>query len=135
VRDPDRLAVCLDTAHMLAAGYDLGSAAACRAVLDEADELIGLSRVKVLHINDSKVPRGKRVDRHAHIGHGHIARAAFGEILREPAFAAVPKILETPKEDAPDGRPWDAVNLALLRRLARPPRRRPVAGSSARRGA
>jgi deoxyribonuclease IV len=134
-RDPDRLAVCLDTAHMLAAGYDLGGPAACRAVLDEVDELIGLSRVKVLHINDSKVPRGKRVDRHAHIGHGHIARAAFGEILREPAFAAVPKILETPKEDAPDGRPWDAVNLALLRRLARPPRRRPVAGSSARRGA
>ncbi len=119
VAEPERLAICLDTAHMLAAGYDLTSAAGCRDVLDELHALLGLTRVKVIHVNDSKAPRDKRVDRHAHIGHGHVAKAAFSELLREPAFAAVPKILETPKENAPDGRPWDAVNLAALKRLSR----------------
>lgn len=119
VAEPERLAICLDTAHMLAAGYDLTSAAGCRDVLDELHALLGLTRVKVIHVNDSKAPRGKRVDRHAHIGHGHVAKAAFSELLRELAFAAVPKILETPKEGAPDGRPWDTVNLAALKRLSR----------------
>lgn len=117
VRDPQRLAVCLDTAHMLAAGYDLTSEQGAKATLDELDEVLGLDLVKAIHINDSKTERGSRVDRHAHIGHGHVALDAFKVIVRKRAFAKVPKILETAKEDHPDGRPWDVVNLETVKRL------------------
>ena len=118
VNEPDRLAVCLDTAHLLAAGYDLTSDTGCRAVLRECDEVIGLNRVKVLHLNDSKTPRGSRVDRHEHIGHGHVALKAFGVIVRNRHFRSIPKILETPKMKADDGRLWDEINLETLRGLA-----------------
>lgn len=124
VKEPDRLAICLDTAHLLASGYDLTSAQGCRAVLQELDDLIGLDLVRVVHINDSKTPCGSHVDRHAHIGQGHMAMEAFAVIVKHRRFLQVPKILETPKEDAPDGRPWDVVNLEVLRGLARPPRRK-----------
>ncbi|MEX0653978.1 MAG: deoxyribonuclease IV [Phycisphaeraceae bacterium] len=120
VEASDRLGVCLDTAHMIEAGYDLTSAKGAAAVLREVDRVVGFDRVRVLHINDSKTPLGSRVDRHEHIGHGHIALDAFEAILNEPAFRDVPKILETPKADAPDGRPWDAVNLETLHGLLRP---------------
>ncbi|MBI1337930.1 MAG: deoxyribonuclease IV [Phycisphaera sp.] len=117
VRDPQRLAVCLDTAHMLAAGYDLTGASACSAVLDELDRVLGVGLVHVLHVNDSKTPLGSRVDRHEHIGQGHISLDAFAVLMNHPHFRAIPKILETPKEDAPDGRPWDTVNIQTLRSL------------------
>jgi deoxyribonuclease-4 len=116
---PHRLGVCLDTAHLLAAGYDLTSAAGARKVIRECDRTLGLDRVRVLHLNDSKVERGRRVDRHEHIGHGHVALDAFEVIVNHPKFKRVPKVLETPKQDAPDGRPWDAVNLETLRRLVK----------------
>ncbi len=116
---PDRLGVCLDTAHLLAAGYDLTSEAGAKSVLREVNATVGLDRVKVLHLNDSKVPRGKRVDRHEHIGHGHVALDAFRVIVNHPKLKKVPKILETAKEDAPDGRPWDAINLETLRGLVK----------------
>lgn len=119
VREPERLAICFDTAHALAAGYDLESAAGARAVLEEFDDVLGLDRLRVLHINDSKVPRGRRVDRHEHIGHGHVALEAFGVIVNHPGIDRVPKILETAKGDADDGRPWDTVNLEALRGLRR----------------
>ena len=112
-----RLGVCLDTAHLIAAGYDLTSAAGAKEVIEQCDHILGLNRVKVLHINDSKIPRGKRVDRHTHIGHGHVSLDAFEIIVNTPAFQNIPKILETPKEDAPDGRPWDTINLETLRNL------------------
>jgi len=115
---PERLAVCLDTAHMLAAGYDLTSAHGAKATLDELDDILGSDRVHVLHINDSKTPRGSRVDRHDHLGHGHVARDALRTILHWPGFHHVPKILETPKGLRSDGRQWDAVNLATMKRLA-----------------
>jgi len=129
VREPERLAVCLDTAHLLAAGYDLTSAAGCRAMLDELDACLGLNLVQVIHVNDSKTPRGSRVDRHTHIGQGFVALEAFRVILRQERFRQTPMILETPKEQAPDGRDWDAHNLETLRRLSRrsgpkPPRKR-----------
>ncbi len=117
-REPERLAVCLDTAHMLAAGYDLTSERGARRVLQELDEVLGIDRVRVIHMNDSKTPRGSRVDRHAHIGHGHVALDAFRVIVRKRAFRLVPKVLETAKDEAPDGRPWDVVNLETLRELA-----------------
>ena len=119
VREPGRLGICLDTAHMLAAGYDLTSGAGCKAVLNELDEILGLDTVRVIHVNDSKTPRGSRVDRHEHIGHGHISNEAFAVFVNHTRFKKVPKILETRKEDAPDGRPWDVVNLEVLRGLRR----------------
>lgn len=119
VKAPDRLAVCLDTAHMLGAGYDLTSAKGAKATLREVDRVVGLDRVKVLHLNDSKAPLGSRKDRHEHIGHGHVSLEAFEVFVNEPAFADAPMILETAKEPAPDGRPWDAINLDTLRGLVR----------------
>ena len=117
VKKPERLAVCFDTAHVLAAGYDLTSAAGAKAVLDELDDVLGLDSVAVLHVNDSKTPRGSRVDRHEHIGKGHVSTEAFRVIVNQARFRQVAKILETPKGDAPNGRPWDSVNLARLRRM------------------
>jgi len=117
VADPQRLAVCIDTAHALAAGYDLTGAAGAEGFLEQIDATIGLDRVKVIHVNDSKTPRRSRVDRHAHIGHGHVSLDAFRVICR--AFPQTPKILETPKEKDARGRDWDTVNLRKLRRLVR----------------
>jgi deoxyribonuclease-4 len=118
VRHPRRLGVCLDTAHLFAAGYDFRGRryAGFRRLVDKT---LGLGRVKVLHLNDSARPLGSRVDRHAHIGHGQIGLDGFRPIVRDQAWADVPKILETPKEKHPDGRDWDEVNLEVLRSLVR----------------
>jgi len=126
--EPRRLGICLDTSHMLAAGYDLTSAEGMERTLAECDDVIGLDRVRVVHLNDSKTPRGSRVDRHEHIGHGHIPLAAFAVLVNHPRVRSVPMILETPKQIAPDGRCWDQVNLETLRGLLRsshqaPPRK------------
>jgi len=115
VEQSERLAVCIDTAHALAGGYDLTSAAGARSFLKQIDNTVGLLSVKALHLNDSKVERGRRVDRHEHIGHGHVSPEAFAVICRR--FKRVPKILETAKEDHPDGRKWDQVNLETLRAM------------------
>jgi len=119
-----RLGVCLDTAHLLAAGYDLTSAAGARKTLRACDDTVGLDRVHVVHVNDSKVERGRRVDRHAHIGHGFVSLDAFAVLVNHPRLGKIPKILETPKASAPDGRPWDAVNLEVLRGLVKKSRPR-----------
>lgn len=116
-KHPDRLGVCLDTAHLFAAGYDFRGRkyAAFRKQLEAT---IGIDRVKVLHLNDSKKDLGSRVDRHDHIGRGLIGLEGFKPFVRDKAFAQIPKILETPKEGkAEDGREWDAVNLESLRNL------------------
>ncbi len=112
-----KLGICLDTAHLLAAGYDLTSEAGAKATLDEIDQRLGMERVKVVHLNDSKVPMGSRKDRHEHIGHGHVSLEAFKIFCQHPHLQSVPGILETAKETAPDGRPWDVVNLETLRGL------------------
>jgi len=111
-----RLALCLDTCHVHAAGYDVVSRDGWRATLDALDAACGLDLVKVIHANDSKKERGCRVDRHERIGHGQIGEQGFVNLMTEPAFAGVPKILETPKDE--EGR-WDREGLAVLRRLAR----------------
>ena len=110
-----RIAFCLDTCHVWAAGYDVVSKAGWRSMLEEADRTIGLSRVRVIHANDSKKGRGCRVDRHERIGLGTIGEAGFANLMTETAFATVPKILETPKDESGD---WDREGLAALRRLA-----------------
>lgn len=111
-----QLGVCLDTAHLFAAGYDFRGRK-FSSLMKEIDERIGIDRVKVLHLNDSKKDLGSRVDRHAHIGEGMIGIEGFTGFVREKRFANIPKILETPKEKHPSGKDWDAVNLEVLRGL------------------
>lgn len=113
-REPDRLCVCLDTAHIFAAGYDLGSEKAVRKTFREFDRVIGLDRLAAIHVNDSKTARGSRVDRHEHIGKGQIGLDAFRFIMRERRFRRIPKVLETPKgKDLAE----DVVNMKTLRDL------------------
>ncbi len=114
VGENSRLAVCLDTCHVLAAGYDITTEAGTEKMLAEFDRVIGLKYLRVMHLNDSKKPLGSRVDRHTHIGHGHVGLSAFAAICRNPQFMQIPKILETPKEMAPNGLPWDRNNLDVL---------------------
>ena len=112
-----RVAVCLDTCHVFAAGYPLYPAADLDTTLATFDRLIGLGRLKVIHANDSKKPQGSRVDRHEAIGEGAIGVAAFGLLMNDPRLQAIPMILETPKEGS-DGRVdpgQDRRNLATLR--------------------
>lgn len=115
---PRRIGYCLDTAHLFAAGYDFRGRK-YTTLRRQIQRILGLGAVKVLHLNDSGRPCGSRVDRHAHIGHGHIGLEGFRPLIHDPAFAHVPKILETPKTLDARGRPWDQVNLATLHRLAR----------------
>ena len=116
VRRPERLGVCLDTAHLFAAGYDFRGRKYAR-FRKQLDATVGVSRVKVLHLNDSKKDLGSRVDRHEHIGRGTIGLSGFKPFVRDKAFADVPKILETAKGKDEKGREWDAVNLEVLQSL------------------
>lgn len=114
VRQPERLCVCLDTAHVFAAGYDITDERGIRKTLREFDRMIGLDRLAAIHLNDSKTPRGSRVDRHEHIGKGKIGLPAFRFIMRGRRFRKIPKVLETPKgKDLAE----DVVNLTTLRSL------------------
>jgi deoxyribonuclease-4 len=114
VREPERLCICLDTAHVFAAGYDIGSESAVRKIFHQFHRTIGLDRLVAIHLNDSKTARGSRVDRHEHIGKGKIGLAAFRFIMRNRRFRKIPKVLETPKSK--DLRE-DVENLKTLRAL------------------
>ena len=115
-------AACLDTAHLFAAGYDIRTEAGLTSTLDMVDNTIGLERVPVFHINDSKIPLGGRVDRHENIGEGKIGAEAFHRILTHPRLGAMPPeglagrafILETPIDQPGD----DRRNVAKLWELA-----------------
>jgi len=114
VREPERLCVCLDTAHIFAAGYDISSESAVKKTFREFDHVIGRPRLAAIHLNDSKSARGSRVDRHAHIGKGEIGPAAFRFIMNDRRFSKIPKVLETPKGKQMKE---DVVNLRRLRKL------------------
>ena len=115
VREPKRLCVCLDTAHIFAAGYEIENEAGVRKTFCEFDRVIGLDQLAAIHLNDSKTARGSRVDRHQHIGKGQIGIDAFRFIMRHPRLQKIPKVIETPK-----GKEMreDVMNLRTLRRLA-----------------
>src|SRR5215510_9344852 len=114
-REPERLRVCLDTAHLFAAGYQIGSESGVRKTCHEFNRVIGCNRLVAIHVNDSKTNLGSRVDRHEHIGKGRIGLDAFRFIMRSARFNKIPKVLETPKgEDLRE----DVVNLRTLRALA-----------------
>ncbi|MCS7179307.1 MAG: deoxyribonuclease IV [Anaerolineae bacterium] len=110
----DRLGVCLDTCHAFAAGYELRTREGYEETLDALDRIIGLSRLLVIHLNDSKNRLGSRVDRHEHIGQGVLGLETFRMVVNDPRFADLPGLLETPKsEDLHE----DRENLAVLRSL------------------
>lgn len=117
VRQPGRLGVCVDTCHVFAAGYDISVAEGYHRLVRELENLVTLDRVKCFHVNDSKGACGSRIDRHEHIGKGKIGLAGFRNLLNDPRFTAVPKILETPKGVDGRGTDLDRVNLGRLRRL------------------
>ena len=114
VKTPERLGVCLDTAHLLASGYDIRSPKGWDSAIKEVDSLIGLKQVLAFHLNDSKTDLGSHVDRHEHIGKGKIGLEAFRHIVNDARFKKTPGCLETPKtEDLHE----DVENLAILRGL------------------
>ncbi len=123
-----RVGVCLDTCHLLAAGYDICSEKGYQETFRQFGKIVGFARLKAFHLNDSKKPCGSRVDRHEHIGKGCLGLAPFRRILNDPRFAKLPMLLETPKEDTPETRkkgdedPLDRMNLDVLRRLIQPPK-------------
>ncbi len=118
-----RVGVCLDTCHLLTAGYDICSEEGYRDTFEQFDRIVGLDRIQVFHLNDSKKPCGSRVDRHEHIGKGCLGLEPFRRLLNDGRFKALPMLLETPKLETPESRrksdvdPWDARNLRTLRRL------------------
>jgi deoxyribonuclease-4 len=124
-----RVGVCLDTCHLLAAGYDICSPEGYDDTFRRFGKTVGFSRLKAFHLNDSKKPCGSRVDRHEHIGKGCLGIEPFRRIVNDPRFAKLPMLLETPKShDTTNPRltavdPLDDMNLATLRALIRIPNR------------
>ncbi len=98
VEEPERMSICIDTAHIFAAGYNIKDPKEYKKVIKEFEDVIGLDRLQCLHINDSKKDLGTRVDRHEHIGKGFIGKEGFTNIMNDKKLERVPKILETPKE-------------------------------------
>jgi deoxyribonuclease-4 len=119
-----RVAVCLDTCHLLASGYDIVSPDGYAGTFDQFERLIGVERLKVFHLNDSKRPLGSRVDRHEHIGQGFIGIGAFERLVNDRRFDGLPMLLETPKTEGRSPAvvgvdPLDERNLETLRGLQR----------------
>jgi len=114
VCESERLCICLDTAHLFAAGYDLRTAKGTESVFNAFDKIVGRKHLAALHLNDSKTAFGSKVDRHEHIGQGQIGLDAFRYIMNAPRFLQIPKVLETPK-----GKEMleDIANLKTLREL------------------
>jgi deoxyribonuclease-4 len=110
----ERLGMCFDTCHALAAGYEFRDRRSYRATVRELDRVVGLEHLRAFHLNDSKHPLGSRRDRHEHIGRGEVGLEAFRLILNDRRFRRVPMVLETPKgEDLAE----DRVNLGVLRAM------------------
>jgi deoxyribonuclease-4 len=113
-RQSERLAVCFDTCHALAAGYEFRTPESYQTMMNEFDRVIGLDRLKVFHFNDSEKDLGSHVDRHTHIGEGCIGLEPFGYFLNDSRFKNIPFLLETPKDQDPED---DMENLEKLRGL------------------
>jgi len=118
--DPARVGVCVDTCHIFAAGYPLGSPGDYAATFVEFDRIVGLDRIRAFHLNDSVKDLGSRVDRHARIGGGKLGLEPFRLLLNDPRFAQIPMYMETPKGEE-EGESLDAINLRTLRGLMAKP--------------
>ena len=131
MRGHKRVGICLDTCHLLAAGYDLTTPEGYASTFKRFGRIVGFERLRVFHVNDSKKPLGSRVDRHAHIGEGHLGLESFRRLVNDRRFRDTAMLLETPKAEgkakgaiAVD--PLDQRNLDALRGLVAdsPPRTR-----------
>jgi len=118
VKRGEKIAVCVDTCHAFAAGVDLRDRKTYLAFWREFDELLGLDRLKAIHLNDSKRELGSRVDRHEHIGRGQLGAVAFRHILKDKNLRRVPMYLET-KKGTENGESLDVINLRTLREIAK----------------
>jgi len=116
IAEKDRVGFCLDTCHAFAAGYEIRTDDGYAQTMRAFDRLIGIEKIRAFHVNDSRKDLGSRVDRHCHIGKGFLGLNAFRLLVNDARFAAIPKILETPKGE---GAREDRRNLATLRRLIR----------------
>jgi deoxyribonuclease-4 len=113
VHDRERIGICLDAAHCFEAGYDLSRKEGIESTLDSFDQTIGLKRLHLLHLNDSKTPLGSRKDRHWHIGEGYIGKEGFRYLINHPSIRGLPGILETPRKDTVE----DLKNMKAIRSL------------------
>ena len=116
ISEPKRVGVCFDTCHTFVAGYELRTPEGIGETLDHFDEIIGLSRMKVIHLNDAKGEFGSHWDRHEHVGMGTIGEDGFRNILHNPVFSRLPLICETPVDERRD----DVGNIRTVRELAGP---------------
>jgi len=113
LEDKERVGVCLDTAHAFEAGYDLSNREGIERTLESFHQLIGLDRLHLLHLNDSKTPLGSRRDRHWHIGEGYIGLEGFRMMVNHPLLKHLPGIMETPRKDTEE----DLRNMRIIRSL------------------
>jgi deoxyribonuclease IV len=113
VYDHKRMGICLDTAHTFEAGYDLSNKDGIERTLESFDQTIGLKRLHLLHLNDSKTPLGSRKDRHWHIGEGYIGLEGFRNLINHPLLKHLPGIMETPRNDTVE----DLKNMKVIRSL------------------
>jgi deoxyribonuclease-4 len=113
VHDHQRMGVCLDTAHTFEAGYDLSNKDGIDRTLEKFDQTIGLKRLHLLHLNDSRTPLGSRKDRHWHIGEGYIGLEGFRNLINHPLLRHLPGIMETPRKDTVE----DLKNMEVIRSL------------------
>ncbi|MCX5714426.1 MAG: deoxyribonuclease IV [Candidatus Omnitrophica bacterium] len=115
LNDPRRVGLCLDTAHAYSAGFDLATKEGLERLLGDIDKAVGLSILKLVHLNDSRAELGSHRDVHEHIGKGHIGLEGIARIINHPGLRDLPFILETPKKEDGD----DARNLKTVRKLRR----------------
>jgi deoxyribonuclease IV len=115
IDEPERTGVCLDTCHIFAAGYEISDKASYTKTMSEFDKVVGLDRLKAIHLNDSMAPFNSRKDRHAHIGQGEIGEEAFRFVMTDPRLQSIPMSLETPKDSEMTE---DKMNLRKLYELA-----------------
>ena len=113
VEQENRIGICFDTCHGYAAGYDLATAEGLNGTINQLDKIVGLDRLKLIHLNDTKDRLSSHRDRHEHIGKGKIGLEGFRHIVNERRLKDIPFILETPK----DAQEADKVNLAVVRKL------------------
>jgi deoxyribonuclease-4 len=115
VDDRARMGVCLDTAHAFAAGYDLSTPRGLEKTLKEFGEEVGLEKLHLVHLNDTRSPPGSHVDRHWHIGEGNIGLEGFASIINHPLLVHLPGIMETPRKDDVE----DLRNMEVIRNLVK----------------
>lgn len=113
IKERGRIGICLDVAHAFEAGYDLSKKEEIERTLESFDRMVGLDRLHLLHLNDSKTPLGSRKDRHWHIGEGYIGLEGFRYLVNHPSLKHLPGIMETPRKDTVE----DLMNMKIIRSL------------------